>query len=761
MEINQAPSTDLRRILAADQRFGIVNPENDHVWELTTSRGEPPALALQTTLGLRANGLRVFPRFIQNQVVITDPRSFFQTPLIDFSASNFISLNYAPFQEIDVSQKAWVPDSQTLVCEVSLRNTSATIQQIRLEWVVLLKSFSTSSPMSPAQISVNTVLCGQSQNLYPVFFLTGGPQSNLSAYPSLGVEMVLMPNTSRKISWALASLESTEASFYSARKFTAHSLVNEQVRLQMLQKSENIDFCFEKKDWSSRIKRSQERVFQLLMPPFQNLGHTSVVHSRNPDERLTQGTTESQSGVTGEAWSNLDLWLISRSLLPTQPQIVRELIQNLLDWQDEEGTIDVQISWNPKKTGLPAPPMAAALVRDIHKWLPDVLWLKQIYPALLRSVQVWFNQNNDADQDGIPQWRHAIQTGLLEACQTNSKELTLLQFFVEHSEWPLLAALLLQECECLKQIAASIEMSGDLPWLENHISSLRAFLAESWNEPLGRFTLRERTTHLSPVAQVLCAVKQNGNLAIQDRKFELSPISIEITATRKQTDPVTLQLTGKRGRKTVRETLVMDRFSPVDGSAFNFTVSAFTTLAEIDVSGLKKDNQLVLSTMDYSIQFPDFLVPLWAGVCSPAQAEKLIKNNLDQVAQNGIFYPAHLKIMWVEALLAFDRKKEAADFFKAWFLSSPTEDVSNYGRPSSPLELEQLTPILPLLELLGIEKLGEKELLLAGFNLHLPKVNVQYKLVTLTLEAHQTRVERLQGESVDINEPGRHRVRLS
>jgi hypothetical protein len=161
------------------------------------------------------------------------------------------------------------------------------------------------------------------------------------------------------------------------------------------------------------------------------------------------------------------------------------------------------------------------------------------------------------------------------------------------------------------------------------------------------------------------------------------------------------------------------------------------------------------------MQFPDFLVPMWASSCNPTQAEKLIEQNLGEVAKNSVCYPTYLKIMWIEGLLNFDRKKEAAEFLTDWFLN-PQEDVnSNYNRSPKPMNLDQLVPLVPLLRLLGIEKLGEADLVLGGFNQHLPKVNVQYKLVTLTLEAFQTRVERLQGESVVINEPGRHRVTLS
>lgn len=758
MQTLRAPTAGLHQILAADQRFGKVNPDNDHVWELTTHRGEPPAVALQSTLGLRANGLRLFPRFQQNQVAVTDPRSFFQSPSLEFSCSNFVAIRYSPFQGVDVSHKTWVPDSLTLVGEFSLVNSTDTTQSLGLEWVALLRPFSIGAPMSTTRISVNTVLSGQSHDLFPVFFLTGGPQANYSAYPSLGIDMVLQPRTSRQVSWALASLDSQEASFYTARKFTAFNLAHEQIRLEMLRNSERIEFQFEGEELTKKVQDSQDRVFQLLMPPFQNLNHTSFVHSRNPDERLTIEGADGSTGTAFETWGILDLWMLSRSLLPSHPGILREITQNLLDWQGEDGAIDINLSWNPRKTGLPAPPLLASLVTEIYCHLLDEMWLRQVYPALLRSFQVWFTPINDPDQDGVPVWRHPVQTGLYEVSREEESEENQLRFFVDHATWPSLAALLLQECACLLQIAAWIGVEEDKAWLEHRTSTLRTFLEKQWNEELGRFTLSDQTDHSTPGGKILKSTKRNGTFTKLALEFNPAYLQVDISHQHPRDRTIIVNLIGKLGRKSVHERLT---FPPGFTGQVIVTTSRFSGLSDVEIAGLKRGDQVVLSTPDYSILYPDFLVPLWAGACSPARAEKMIDQHLALMMVNGGSYPVHLKIMWIESLLKNYRMAEASTFFQSWFGSSqhPGDPSVNHFTPS--IKLDELTPILPLLGLLGIEKISENEVILNGFNQLFEKVNVQYKQLTLNLEERQSRIDLRSGESVVITAPGRHRVTLS
>jgi len=68
-----APGDPLCLTLAADSRLSIPDYLNDHIWELVIGGGEPPALSLQTTYGLRAKAMRLFLRFSENGKSVSDP----------------------------------------------------------------------------------------------------------------------------------------------------------------------------------------------------------------------------------------------------------------------------------------------------------------------------------------------------------------------------------------------------------------------------------------------------------------------------------------------------------------------------------------------------------------------------------------------------------------------------------------------------------------------------------------------------------------
>ena len=56
--------------LAADSRLSIPDYLNDHIWELVLGGGEPKALAVRTTYGLRAKSMRILRCHLQYDVSI-------------------------------------------------------------------------------------------------------------------------------------------------------------------------------------------------------------------------------------------------------------------------------------------------------------------------------------------------------------------------------------------------------------------------------------------------------------------------------------------------------------------------------------------------------------------------------------------------------------------------------------------------------------------------------------------------------------------
>ena len=75
--------------------------------------------------------------------------------------------------------------------------------------------------MTAEQRQSVVVLQGQVNTLFPVLFLTGGPQAGPGPYSSLALMLELAPGATRHTTWALASLQDPQESFDLARRTAA------------------------------------------------------------------------------------------------------------------------------------------------------------------------------------------------------------------------------------------------------------------------------------------------------------------------------------------------------------------------------------------------------------------------------------------------------------------------------------------------------------------------------------------------------------
>ena len=175
-----APGDPLCLTLAADARLSIPDYLHVHIWELSLGGGEPPALALQTTYGLRAKAMRVFLRFSENGKSVSDPSDFALPPTVRRFYPNFLTLDYAPLKNIDVIAEHWVPQSNALSGRVSVANKTSSTRTVRLEVCAVLTPID-GQIMTGAQMQMVNVLAGQTGGLVPVLFFDRGSRARIGA----------------------------------------------------------------------------------------------------------------------------------------------------------------------------------------------------------------------------------------------------------------------------------------------------------------------------------------------------------------------------------------------------------------------------------------------------------------------------------------------------------------------------------------------------------------------------------------------------
>ncbi|HET9589283.1 MAG TPA: hypothetical protein VFO91_10880, partial [Anaerolineales bacterium] len=168
-----APGDPLYLTLAADSRLSIPDYLNDQIWELVFGGGEPAALSLRTTYGLRAKSMRIFLRFSEGKISVSDPADFALPPTVRRFYPNFLILDYSPLKNIDVTAEYWVPQSNAVCGRVTVANKTSTTRKIRMELCAVLMPIDGQNMLS-TQMQLVNVLAGQTGGLFPILFLTGG-----------------------------------------------------------------------------------------------------------------------------------------------------------------------------------------------------------------------------------------------------------------------------------------------------------------------------------------------------------------------------------------------------------------------------------------------------------------------------------------------------------------------------------------------------------------------------------------------------------
>ena len=121
--------------LATDVRLSATDYSDDRCWELTLGGGDPAALALQTTYGLRARSMRLYPQFTLGDAVVSDPAQFSRPPILRQAVPNFLRVSFAPFPDMDVTAEYWVPQPHAIAGRFEFVNNGPVNRVIQLDWI--------------------------------------------------------------------------------------------------------------------------------------------------------------------------------------------------------------------------------------------------------------------------------------------------------------------------------------------------------------------------------------------------------------------------------------------------------------------------------------------------------------------------------------------------------------------------------------------------------------------------------------------------
>ncbi len=769
--------------LVSDSRLGATDYTDDHIWELSLAGGEPLGLALQTTFGLRARSFRILPRFSEGDNILTNPGDYTKPPIVRRLYPNFIRLDFSPFPNIDVTAEYWVPEPHTFAGRYFITNRDIQERHIRVELLGQLNP-NHGQRMAPIEIQAAWVLAGETSGIYPLIFLTGGPQTGTGSYPSLLHELELPANETYQVLWTLAARNSLGESFELARQTATRKWDSERTYLDLLNAGQ-VEIYSGNPDWDAAFMLAQRTAFSLLVGPTPHLPYASFVLSRQPDQGFSIRGDGSDYNHLWNGQPALEADYLAGFLLPSAIPVLQGLLHNYLSTQNEDGFID----WKPGLAGqrsfIIATPILANLAWRIYEACGDIHFLSEVFDGLLKFNRAWFLATRDRDGDGVPEWDHPSQSGAEDHPLYSRWHDWSRGIDISTAESPALSAFLYREHECLSQMAKLLEREELIPELQATSERLRLAVETSWDDTQSCYLDVDRDTHFCTKNELLGEQVGPGTVWI-NRKFEQSVrLLIRLQSSNGTHRRPTLVLHGLSASGQPRlERIREERFKWYLGRGIYTGERVYQAIERIEILDIEAEDKIQIYTAGYDILDQSCLLPLWSGIPNHERASALITRTIlnparfwrpagipacmDPPTSSDAMVCQSANLIWNnligEGLLRYGYREAAAELVqhimngivqnlkqeKAFRRFYHAETGQGMGELNA---LQGLAPLNLFLETLGVRLFSTQRVMLSGFNPFPWPITVKYRGLTVLRMKDKSTVIFPDGQAITIDDP--------
>lgn len=614
--------------IAADARLSHPDYFNDQIWEMSLAGGEPAAMAIQTSYGLRARGMRVFSGFSLGEAVISDPAQFSSAPEIEAFFPNYLRISFAPFAHLAVQAEYWVQDSHVLAGRFLLRNRSAEDRIVQVRLHAILIPDEKGERLAEWQQKGVSSLSGRTGGLVPLIFMSGGASVEHLVHPALVVKVAIAAGLSKSIQWAHAGLGKEQDSFDAAQAAASRPWEAEIARLEMINAS-MVEIETGNADWDAALHFSQKATIASYLGSTRWLPFPSFVLARLPEKGHTNLGDGSDYGRDWDGQTAHQAYGHFTNLLPIAPEFAEGVIRNFLAVQRPDGKIDWKPGLGNQRNGALATPLLATLSWKLYQSTRHSEFIKEVFPALIEFLDTWYTPEQDRDRDGRPEWDHTVQMGF-DDCPTFAPWQSWGQGLdISKAETPDLACYLYRECRSLLAMASLLQRADMIPKLRERVQQLQQAVEATWSEERSIYQHVDRDTHHATPGETLGS--GDGGFVLEVNRVFPEPVRILIRVTGQEIENRAAQVfiygRGRRGRHRV------ERLRGADLQWFMGlgTATSEKTYVEVDrveVRGLSDAFQSVISVADFTRQDISLLMPLWAGIPDAERAELLVRQTL-------------------------------------------------------------------------------------------------------------------------------------
>lgn len=751
--------------LATDGQFTPYRPENDHVWALILDSSEAYPFHLYTTFGLRARSMRFFPNFILGNQRHTKATDFKHPPAVTHFTPASLRIACCLKNGVTIQFECLMPQTDILVGNLEINNPGHDLINLTIEMAAILVPMDKGIPSQPEKEGLNQIIVGHTKQLWPVLFMTGGPDAISNPYPTLRLPVQVEHACSYTATWSLVTKFTRESSLETAKQIIASNWQKTYQTHTMKHASQTIDIQTGNPDWDKVLLLSQRNAMIHLVNTDPDPSTPCFLKLRNPDQ-------PAHTGQAPEHLTTLEMTHLAQVLLPAHADIISTLVENALTRMTQKDQPKSRITQPMNKLSHQECPLISNLCLEIYEINPDIEFLTRVYPDLCKMMYSWFNPIEDPKHQSHLVWQSPQQ------CQLDTGmfafdiwEKTGRGLDIRYAESPALLAMLHREATALRKIA---EILADKPG-QKELARLEKILQKKfqafWSDELKTFTYLDRQSHQAPSREISRTGSVQENLAIKHAFNQPQRLQLHLTTDDERSRVCSVHFSGQDSEgENISETFAPTHIRWVMGRAHLTTHNRYGTLFSVSFEGMKPEDHYCLETADYSQADITCLLPVGSGAASQEQHESILKNHLDwqdAKLQYGIpetwkciqnlpeDLPIRVNVLWntmiIAELVRGGYSQQAMSLFTN-LMSTMIEALKDYGgfypcfdnKNGKPVgqrnNITGLAPVRLFLQIAGIRLFTPTRLAVWGKNPFPWPIHIQWQGLSLHREGAFTHV---------------------
>ena len=614
--------------IAADARMTVPSYVDDQIWELRLRDGSPSAIALETTYGMRAHSMRIFPGFRLAQDTWIDPLDFHAPPIVGSFLPNYLRISFEPVLELRVVAEYWAKESNLVGGRFTLYNAAA--ESIRPEMLVHAQLQAGENPQTMTSVSHQgvTVLQGSTGGLAPLVFLSGGPRAAIAPYPALSVRPRLDPGASEVFTWAHSACAELQDSLALAKELMSIKWDAEIARIEQAN-SGLVEVETGDPDWDVALSLAQTTSIASFVGPTRHLPHSSIVEERSPDRGFAAHPEGRDHDLGWDGVSAASAYVTILQILPSAPKLAKGSVLNFLASQLPNGVIDWSPGMGGQRSGLQCVPLLATMAWRIYSQTEDRQFLSDVYPRLKSFVETWFGEAHDMDADGHPEWSSSSQSGFEDWPAYDRAHYWGQGLDIALAETPDLSSYLYREINALLEMGRVLGQTERDQDLGSQLLLLKEAIERTWSEKESCYLSQDRDLDQTVIGSRLGTGQGKFEIEVDSEFDPHIRVLVRVRGDEQERRALKVVVHGKTGSSRRRKHELLGRsFQWIEDLGTAATADTFAIIEKIVVRGLSSEAKTELRIADYSRPDHTGLLPLWAGVPERMRADQLIKQNL-------------------------------------------------------------------------------------------------------------------------------------